>query len=223
MKPFLRFKACGAVARVIAPERADDRRVAGRSAGEPFELQPQRLAQAGPVGSIAKRQMLTAVAGQPDRVVVAQGRSHAGEPPGHLDDLVDRARHFRNDQALRANPAATSNAHTMSTEIADPAENALAVAAQSQIALFFASRGTALMDCSSAPPLIDVPIVRRAHRRGLPRHVALQQRAGGHHLDSSRAPCQQSMEAPAVATVPVQHRVDAQAREAMSQLQVSRS
>ena len=75
-------------------------------------------------------------------------------------DLADRATFFRNDLAFLANPAFPKNRHTFLTNIAGaPAVAAVAVGAQSQIAIFFASSGVLTIDPDGPGPLFEVPIV----------------------------------------------------------------
>jgi Big-like domain-containing protein len=71
-------------------------------------------------------------------------------------DLADRATFFRNDLAFAANPATPKNPHTFLTRINVPAVAGIALAAQEQIAVFFASDGTITTDPG---PLFEVPIV----------------------------------------------------------------
>ena len=72
-------------------------------------------------------------------------------------DLADRATFFRNDLAFAANPATPKNPHTFLTRINVPAVAGFALAAQQQIAVFFASDGTTIAD--PGPPFFEVPIV----------------------------------------------------------------
>jgi hypothetical protein len=72
-------------------------------------------------------------------------------------DLADRATLFRNDLAFALNPAFPKNPHTFLTNIVGiPA--AVAVGAQSQIAIFFASNGALTIDPDGPNPLFEVPI-----------------------------------------------------------------
>jgi fermentation-respiration switch protein FrsA (DUF1100 family) len=72
-------------------------------------------------------------------------------------DLADRATFFRNDLAFAANPATPKNPHTFLTRINVPAVAGFALAAQQQIAVFFASDGIIIAD--PGPPFFEVPIV----------------------------------------------------------------
>ena len=72
--------------------------------------------------------------------------------------LQDRATYFRNDLAFAANAGVPKNPHTFLTNIAIPAAAPYAVAAQSQIAAFFASNGLLTIDPDGVGPYFEVPI-----------------------------------------------------------------
>jgi hypothetical protein len=72
--------------------------------------------------------------------------------------LKDRVTYFRNDLANAANPGIPKNPHTFLTNIGVAAAAPLAVAAQTQIAVFFASHGTTVIDPDGGGPLFEVPI-----------------------------------------------------------------
>lgn len=80
--------------------------------------------------------------------------------------LQDRTTYFRNDLAYAANPqnAATNpggipkNPHTFLTNIDSAARAQFAVMAQTQIAIFFATHGTTIIDPDAANPFFEVPI-----------------------------------------------------------------
>ena len=64
------------------------------------------------------------------------------------------------DLAFALNPAFPKNPHTFLTNLAGaPAVAAVAVGAQSQIAVFFASNGALTIDPDGPGPLFEVPIV----------------------------------------------------------------
>ena len=80
-------------------------------------------------------------------------------------ELQDRATYFRNDLAYAANPQSAANPggipknpHTFLTNIGIPAAAPYAVAAQSQIAAFFASNGALTIDPDGSGPIFEVPI-----------------------------------------------------------------
>ena len=75
--------------------------------------------------------------------------------------LQDRTTYFRNDLAYALNPTASGvpkNPHTFLTNIGATATAPYAVAAQSQIAAFFASNGALTIDPDGANPFFEVPI-----------------------------------------------------------------
>jgi Bacterial Ig-like domain len=77
-------------------------------------------------------------------------------------DLEDRATFFRNDLVVASVPGAPKNAHTFLTNIdprLPPQVVQLALAAQSQIATFFASMGALVIDPDGLGPIFEVPIV----------------------------------------------------------------
>jgi hypothetical protein len=73
--------------------------------------------------------------------------------------LADRATYFRNDLAYAINPAVGRNPHVFLTNIGNAAAAAYAVAAQTQMAVFFQSGGTSVIDPDGAGALFEVPIV----------------------------------------------------------------
>lgn len=78
-------------------------------------------------------------------------------------DLAANATFFRNDLAYAADKATTpptvpKNPHTFLTNISIPASAPYAVAAQTQIAVFFATNGTTVIDPDGAGPFFEVPI-----------------------------------------------------------------
>jgi hypothetical protein len=74
-------------------------------------------------------------------------------------DLADRATYYRNDLAFALNPATPKNPHTFLTRIATPSVAAFAVAAQQQIATFFASDGAIVIDPDGPGVFFETPIV----------------------------------------------------------------
>jgi len=71
-------------------------------------------------------------------------------------NLAGRATLFRNDLAKAANPAVASNPHTFLTNLAG-AGAVFALAAQQQIATFFASDGATTIDPDGAGPFFETP------------------------------------------------------------------
>ncbi len=75
-------------------------------------------------------------------------------------DLADRATLFRNDLAFALGVGFPKNPHTFLTNLAgSPAVAAVAVGAQAQIAVFFASNGALIIDPDGAGPLFETPII----------------------------------------------------------------
>jgi hypothetical protein len=72
--------------------------------------------------------------------------------------LADRATYFRNDLAFALNAGVGKNPHTFLTNIFNPAGAPYAVAAQRQIATFFASSGATTIDPDGAGPFFETPI-----------------------------------------------------------------
>jgi hypothetical protein len=73
-------------------------------------------------------------------------------------DLADRATFFRNDLAFALNAAVGKNPHTFLTNIGNAAAAPYAIAAQVQIATFFASGGATTIDPDGAGPFFETPI-----------------------------------------------------------------
>ena len=74
-------------------------------------------------------------------------------------DLADRATFFRNDLAFtKTGGAIPKNPHTFLTNIGIAAALPFAVMAQSQIAVFFSSNGTVVIDPDGAGPIFETPI-----------------------------------------------------------------
>ena len=75
--------------------------------------------------------------------------------------LQDRTTLFRNDLAFAADPTFPKNPHTFLTRLpglAAPGAAAVALAAQDQIAQFFASSGAVVVDPDGAGPLFETPM-----------------------------------------------------------------
>jgi hypothetical protein len=72
--------------------------------------------------------------------------------------LQQQTTYFRNDLAFAADPAVPKNPHTFLTNIGIAAAAPLAVAAQTQIARFFASQGTLVIDPDGPGALFELPM-----------------------------------------------------------------
>jgi hypothetical protein len=127
----------------------------------------QWVQQAGNPVSYApfiRKQPLQGLAAKPVIIQFAKGDQTVPNPTAsaliRAGDLADRATYFRNDLAFAANSATPKNPHTFLTNIAAPGLGPkIAVAAQMQIANFFASNGTLVIDPDGAGPFFEVPIV----------------------------------------------------------------
>ena len=74
-------------------------------------------------------------------------------------DAHDRWTLYRSDLVQALVPGAPADPHTFLTDIGDPTVAELAVAAQMQIGVFFASEGTVVIDADTEDgPFFEVPI-----------------------------------------------------------------
>ena len=110
-----------------------------------------------------RKQPLRGNAAKPVIVQFARGDGTVPNPTTtallRAGDLADRAMYFRNDLAYAATGGAIpKNPHTFLTNIGIPAAASLAVAAQLQIAVFFASGGGLVIDPDGAGALFEMPI-----------------------------------------------------------------
>lgn len=101
---------------------------------------------------------------KPVIVQIAKGDTVVPNPTNtaliRAGDLKDRTTYFRNDLADAANPATPNNPHGFLTAIGSPVTAFIALAAQSQIATFFASDGAITVDPDGEGPLFETPIVQ---------------------------------------------------------------
>lgn len=109
-----------------------------------------------------RKQPLPGAAAKPVIIQFAKGDQTVPNPTAsailRAGDLTDRTTYFRNDLAHAANPAVSKNPHTFLTNVVGPGA-AFAIGAQQQIATFFASNGTVVIDPDGAGPFFEVPIV----------------------------------------------------------------
>lgn len=73
-------------------------------------------------------------------------------------DLADVTTYFRNDLVVAAIPGAPTDPHPFLANIANPAVATLALAAQAQIATFFATDGALIVDPDGPGPFFETPI-----------------------------------------------------------------
>jgi hypothetical protein len=111
---------------------------------------------------LLRKQPLPGQAAKPVLVQFAKGDFTVPNPTTsaiiRAGALADRAVYFRNDLAVAANPALPKNAHTFLTNVANAATAPFAVGIQQQMALFFATNGSTVIDPDGAGPLFEVPI-----------------------------------------------------------------
>jgi hypothetical protein len=110
-----------------------------------------------------RKQPLPGNAAKPVIVQFAKGDVTVPNPTAsallRAGELADRATFFRNDLAFAIDPAVGKNPHTFLTNIATPASAPYAVGAQTQIAIFFATHGAAVIDPDGAAgPFFEVPV-----------------------------------------------------------------
>jgi len=108
-----------------------------------------------------RKQPLPGAAAKPVIVQFAKGDQTVPNPTAtailRAGDLTDRTTYFRNDLAHAANAAVSKNPHTFLTNVTG-AGAPFAIAAQLQIATFFQSNGTVVVDPDGAGPIFEVPI-----------------------------------------------------------------
>lgn len=109
-----------------------------------------------------RRQPLPGQTAKPVIVQIAQGDMTVPNPTStaivRAGQLADRTTRYRHDLAWVANPMLSKNPHTFLTNIGSAAAAPYAVMAQTQMALFFASHGTLVVDPDGAGPWFEVPI-----------------------------------------------------------------
>jgi hypothetical protein len=125
----------------------------------------QWVQQAGnPVSYAAhiRKQPLPGNPAKPVLVQFAKGDQTVPNPTSsaliRAGDLLDRTVYYRHDLAFAAFPTLPKNPHTFLTNLGNAAAAPIAVGAQQQIATFFVSRGTLVIDPDAAGPLFEVPI-----------------------------------------------------------------
>ena len=140
--------------------------VPGALAIAEFVDRSQWVTQAGnPVSyaALIRQQPLRGHAAKPVIFQFAKGDKTVPNPTTsaiiRAGGLADRATYFRNDLAYANNPAVGKNPHTFLTNIGNAAGVGYALAAQAQIAAFFASHGTLVIDPDGAGPYFEVPLV----------------------------------------------------------------
>lgn len=140
-------------------------RVDGAMAIQTYLDRAQWATQAGNPASYAafiRREPLPGHAAKPVIVQFARGDTTVPNPTSsaivRAGGLADRVTYFRNDLVWAANNAVPKNPHTFLTNIANAAAAGYAVAGQQQIATFFASGGSTVVDPDGAGAFFEVPI-----------------------------------------------------------------
>ena len=109
---------------------------------------------------LIRTQPLAGFAPKPVIVQIAKGDKTAPNPTSwallRAGDLADGATFFRNDLAFAQNAAFPKDPHFFLT--AAGVQAGVALAAQQQIAMFFASHGAVTIDPDGSDPLFEVPI-----------------------------------------------------------------
>ena len=113
--------------------------------------------------SLIRTQPLAGSAAKPVIVQVAKGDQTVPNPTSsaivRAGGLQAQTTYYRNDLAYAANPLVGKNPHTFLTGLNSPAGPTIAVLAQMQIAEFFRSHGSLLIDPDGPGPLFEVPLV----------------------------------------------------------------
>lgn len=112
---------------------------------------------------LIRQQPLPGSAAKPVILQMAKGDQTVPNPTTtaivRAGGLQAQTTYFRNDLAFAANPAVPKNPHTFLTGLASPAGPTIAVLAQTQIAEFFRSGGSLVIDPDGPGPLFEVPLV----------------------------------------------------------------
>jgi hypothetical protein len=112
--------------------------------------------------ALIRRQPLSGNAAKPVILQMAQGDQTVPNPTStalvRAGALQAQTTYFRNDLAYTANPLVGKNPHTFLTALNVPAAAGFAVMAQTQIAEFFRSNGSLVIDPDGAGTLFEVPI-----------------------------------------------------------------
>lgn len=139
--------------------------VPGAMAIQAYLDRAQWATQAGNPVSYApfiRKQPLAGHAAKPVIFQVAKGDTTVPNPTSsaivRAGGLADRTTYFRNDLAFAVNPAVGRNPHVFLSNVGNPIAAPYAIGAQQQIALFFASNGTLVIDPDGAGPFFEVPI-----------------------------------------------------------------
>jgi Bacterial Ig-like domain len=113
--------------------------------------------------SLIRKQPLAGSTAKPVILQMAKGDQTVPNPTSsaivRAGGLQAQTTYFRNDLAYAANPLLPKNPHTFLTGLNSAATAANAVPAQVQIAEFFRSHGSLVIDPDGPEPLFEVPLV----------------------------------------------------------------
>jgi hypothetical protein len=142
--------------------------VPGASAIQQLLERTEWTSQAGNPAAYAVHLRARPLSGVPAKSIILQyARTDATVPNPTTSAIIragglqDRTTVFRNDLAFAADPTFPKNPHTFLTRLpglSTPSAGVVALAAQDQIAQFFASNGAAVVDPDGAGPLFETPL-----------------------------------------------------------------
>jgi hypothetical protein len=124
------------------------------------------VAEAGAFAPYLRKSPLKGIPPRPVIVSFARGDQNVPNPSAtalvRAGELTDRTTFFRNDVAFQCDPTLEKNAHAFLVRMDKPSRAAIALAAQQQVAKFFASDGTVITDPDDAltfarPPVCGLP------------------------------------------------------------------
>lgn len=123
------------------------------------------VSQSGNVVSYASLLRKQPLEGVPPRPVILQNAKGDQQSPNptstailRAGDLADRQTFYRYDLVYAQNPTLSKDPHGFLTAIGDPSTRVNALAAQDQIATFFATQGATVIDPDGAGAVFETPI-----------------------------------------------------------------
>jgi dienelactone hydrolase len=110
-----------------------------------------------------RTQTLDGMAPKPVIIQMAKGDMTVPNPTNsslvRAGNLIDRTTYYRHDLLAAANPTVPKNSHAFAGTFDVPAMQTIAIQAQTQMAVFFASDGATFIDPDGSGPLFETPIV----------------------------------------------------------------
>lgn len=123
------------------------------------------VSQSGNIVSYAPLMRKYPLEGVPVRPIILQNAKGDQQSPNptstailRAGDLADRATFYRYDLVYAQNPTLPKDPHGFLTAISNPVTLNNALAAQDQIATFFATQGATVLDPDGAGPIFETPI-----------------------------------------------------------------